>query len=100
MTVILHNDDTLQGFDSAQSFAEEVLRKEIKGRKWDMLTRVDVWVADENGAKGGPDDKRCSIEAHPAGKKPVGVKSHGPDIPTAIRSAAKKLARALEKELG
>ncbi len=100
MTVILHNDDALHGFDAAQEFAEEVLQKEIKGRRWDMLTRVDVWVADENAQKGGPDDKRCSMEAHPAGRKPVGVKHHAPDIPAAIRGAAKKLARALEKELG
>ncbi len=99
MQIILHNDDTLEGFESAQALAEEVVGKALKGKVADMVTRVDVWVSDENGPKGGPDDKRCSMEAHPAGRKPVGVHENARDVAAAIRGAAKKLARALEKEI-
>ncbi len=99
MQVILHNDDVLHGFESAQEYTEEVLRKAIKGHRWDQLSRIEVWVADENSSKGGPDDKRCSMEAHPRGKKPVGVRNHAPDIAHAISGAAEKLARVLEKDL-
>jgi len=99
MQVILHNDDALHGYDSAQRLAEETLTHALKG-KVDRLSRVEVWIADENGAtKGGPDDKRCSMEAHPRGRKPVGVKHHAADVPTAIRGAAERLARVLEREL-
>ncbi len=98
MQVILHNDDALHGFDSARSFAEEVLGRALKG-KAERLSRVEVWVADENAHKGGADDKRCSMEAHPRGRKPVGVKHHAADVATAIRGAADKLARALERDL-
>ncbi len=99
MQVFLHNDDTLHGFESAQDYAEEIVTRELKGQLGQMITRVDVWVADENGPKGGPENKKCSMEAHPKGRRPVGVHAFGADVPAAIRSAGKKLAHALENEL-
>lgn len=99
MQVILHNDDTVHGFDSAQSYAEEQLKAHIKGKLYDALTRVEVWISDQNGPKGGPDNKKCSMEAHPSGRKPVGVHATAEDVPGAIREAAKKLAHALEREI-
>ncbi len=98
MQIILNNDNVLHGFESAQSFTEEVLKKALKG-KAKHLSRVEIWVADENGPKGGPDDKRCSMEARPKGKKPIGVHHNAADISAAIRGAADKLARRLEREL-
>ncbi len=97
MQIILHNDDTIHGFESAQAFAEDVIGKALHGMA-DRLTRVEIWVSDENGPKGGPENKKCSIEAHPSGRKPVGVHAHGPDVPSVMRTAAKKLARVLDKE--
>ena len=29
------------------------------------ITRVDVFLSDENGGKSGPNDKRCKMEARP-----------------------------------
>ena len=98
MQIILHNDDTLHGFEAGRAFVEEVLGAALHGMG-ERLTRVDVWVSDENGPKGGPEDKKCSMEAHPRGRRPVGVSAHGADIPAAIRAAARKLARVLEKDL-
>ena len=94
MQVILHNHDAVHGFESAQEFAEDILRRALKGTS-DRLTRVEIWVSDENSHKGGADDKRCSMEAHPKGRKPVGVKNYAADIP----AAATKLSHALEHEL-
>lgn len=98
MQVILHNDDTIHGYDSALRLAQEALERALKGRA-DRLSRVEVWVADENAHKGGPDDKRCAMEAHPRGRKPVGVRHHAADVGAAIRGAADKLARVLERDL-
>ncbi len=98
MQVILYNDDTLADVESTRKYAEEALKTALHGMT-ERLTRVEVWVADENGEKGGPDDKRCSMEAHPRGKKPVGVKDHAASIPSAIKGTAKKLAVALEHNL-
>ena len=97
MQIILHNHDAVHGFESAQKFSEDTLEKALRGLS-DKLTRVEVWISDENGNKGGPDDKRCTMEAHPKGRKPVGVKNNAGDIPAAIRGAANKLASALEHE--
>ncbi len=98
MDVILHNDDVIKGVEEARIFAEEALRGALHG-KVERLTRVEVWVADENGPRAGPDDKRCAMEAHPRGRRPVGVRHHADDVKAAIKGAARKLARALEREL-
>mgnify|MGYP006172692853 CR=1 FL=1 len=63
------------------------------------LTRVEVHLADENAGKGGADDKRCMIEARPAGQSPVAVTNHAatleeaPDDPQANLAAGRYLIR-------
>jgi len=98
MQFILHNDDTIHGFDEAQEFAREVVSKALKGRE-DRLSRIEIWIADENAGKSGPDDKKCTIEAHPRGTKPVTVHANADAVIPAIRAAASKLAHALEHRL-
>ena len=63
----------------------------------EQLTRVEVHVGDRNGPKKGPDDKRCMIEARPAGGRPLAVEAVGDDLYDTIRSASQKLGRALER---
>ncbi|MEC9372207.1 MAG: HPF/RaiA family ribosome-associated protein [Planctomycetota bacterium] len=74
----------------------ERLDSEI-GRFRERLTRVEVHVSDVNShARSGPDDKRCLMEARPAGLDPVSAEAHHEDLYTAIREAARKLLRVLE----
>jgi hypothetical protein len=61
------------------------------------LTRVEVHLSDVNSSrKSGPQDKRCMIEARPAGAKPLAVTMSAARVPTAVRGALGKLRRALE----
>lgn len=59
------------------------------------LTRVKVHLGDENAGKGGADDKRCMIEARPAGQSPVAVTNHGATLEEACRGALQKLGALL-----
>ncbi len=66
----------------------------------DRLTRVEVHLGDENAAKSGADDKRCMLEARPAGQKPVAVTNHAASLDEACGGALQKLENLLESRFG
>lgn len=61
----------------------------------DRITRVEVHLSDVNGDKSGAPDKRCLMEARPAGCDPVTVADLGGSLEEAIRGAAQKMKRRL-----
>lgn len=88
------------GFSTTDAIREHVhgqIESAI-GRFGDRLTRVEVHLGDTNAKKGGPDDKRCMIEARPRGAQPIAIEHHADDIYDAISEAASKIKRALAKK--
>ena len=61
------------------------------------LTRVEFHLSDLNSHKFGPQDKRCSIEARPAGHPPVAVKMTSGNFRAAIHGSLEKLRTALDR---
>src|ERR1019366_10270022 len=57
----------------------------------DRITRVEVHLSDVNGNKSGDDDKRCMMEARPAGQSPVAVTDEAATVEEAVHGAANKL---------
>lgn len=81
---------------------DSYLRRKLDGvdrRFGDRVTRVEVYLKDINGPKGGV-DKSCVMEARPAGVEPVVVENQAADGYDAIRGAAAKLDKALASRLG
>lgn len=72
---------------------------EAVGHFSDQVTRVEVHLGDENGAKAGQDDKRCMMEARVAEHQPIAVTNHAASMDDAISGAAGKLKRSLEHTL-
>ena len=64
-----------------------------------QITRVEVHFSDENGGKGGANDKRCVMEARLAGRKPIAVTDQADTFDEVIDGAAEKLKHALKKIL-
>jgi hypothetical protein len=64
------------------------------------LTRVEVHLGDENAEKAGPVDKRCMVEARPAGQHPVAVTDHAATLDEAWRGALQKMGTLLERRFG
>lgn len=64
------------------------------------LTRVEVHFTDENGDKDIGEDKRCMIEARPAGASPVSVTHMAGSVDLALEGAAEKMARLLDTHFG
>jgi len=63
------------------------------------ITRVEVHLGDENGAKAGADDKRCMMEARVENRHPIAVTHRAATTNEAIAGAAGKLKRALSHQL-
>ncbi len=61
----------------------------------ERLTRVDVFLKDVNGDKGGI-DKHCTFEARPRGLDPVAVDHTAETVQQALTGSASKLERRLE----
>ncbi|MGC4233911.1 MAG: HPF/RaiA family ribosome-associated protein [Niabella sp.] len=59
------------------------------------LTRIEVYLSDQNAHKETATDKRCNIEARLKGKQPVVVSDDAATYDQAITGAAAKLKTTL-----
>lgn len=62
MLVQINTDKNIEGHKRMNDFFEEEIRKDL-ARFDELVTRIEVHLEDENGDKGGKNDKRCVIEA-------------------------------------
>lgn len=82
-------------------FVKAELRRSL-GKHAGRLTRIEVHLSDLGSRTPGPPDKdkRCQLEARPAGQKPVSVSDEASTVEQAVRGAAGKLKRRLETTFG
>ncbi len=99
MHIQLNTDHNIQGSEALAAQVEAVVAGAL-GRFVEQVTRVEVHLSDENGGKGGADDKRCLMEARLEGRKPTVVTHHAATVDVAMVGAADKLARVIESTLG
>ena len=97
---ILVNSNNKFEVDRALSSAVESEVERAIGRFGERLTRVEVHLSDENGAKAGTRDKRCVIETRPAGMQPVSVTDDAATVLEAATGAAHKMKRLLDSTFG
>jgi len=64
------------------------------------LTRVEFHLSDVNSHKFGTHDKRCMVEARPAGGRPIAVTMAAGTVRAAIQGSLAKMQSALEKHYG
>ena len=99
MQVQVHTDDHIQGGESlAQWITGEATSKLARFR--DQVTRLEVFITDVDAGKSGANDKRCRLEARPAGRQPVSVTGEGDKVAVAFNSAVTKLLSVLDTDLG
>lgn len=97
--VQFNSDSSVMGTSNVAERIEAQLRDRLR-RFEDRLTRLEVHVRDDNGRKGGDDDKTCMIEARIRSDAPVSVTGHAADVDNAARVAGNKMARLLENHFG
>ena len=96
MKVQINSDKQVIVDEELSSVVEAEVRRAL-GRFETQLTRLEVHLSDLNSSsKGGLRDKRCLLEARPAGQKPVSVTFETASVEQAVRGAAGKMKRLLE----
>lgn len=96
MQIQVNTDHHVQGGDLLKQHVEDLLNGSLKNFK-DEVTRIEVYVADENSHKGGDDDLRCTMEARIRGLKPIAVTHHAENIHAAIDGATDRMVRTVRK---
>lgn len=99
MQVQVHTDNKIQGGESLAQWIQEEATARL-GRFRESITRVEVFLTDVDAGKSGANDKRCRLEARPAGRQPVTVTADADKVADAFTGAVEKMARALDTDLG
>jgi ribosome-associated translation inhibitor RaiA len=99
MQVQVNTSNGIQNKDALERWADEYLTAELARFKQE-ITRVEVQLSDENKAKNGATDKRCTMEARLTGHEPLAVNHHAETQDLAFRGATQKLIRLLDHTLG
>lgn len=99
MKIQVQTDNTVDVTDALVQRIEDELAAGLS-RFSDQITRVEVHIGDENGGKSGGADKRCMLEARPAGQPPVTVTHHAASVDEACRGAVHKLKALLDSKYG
>ncbi|SRR3989344_4950870 len=93
------NSNHIEGSARLQEWVGSAVSDRLE-RFDDFLTRIEIHLSDENGAKAGAEDKRCQIEARPKGHQPVSVTHKAESLDLAVEGAAEKMRHALEHLMG
>ena len=99
MQIQVNTDHTIEGHEAVADQIRGVVETALN-RVSDHITRVEVHLSDENGDKGGANDKRCMLEARLEGRQPIAVTQHSATLEQAVDWAADKLVRLIESTLG
>ncbi|WP_280356132.1 HPF/RaiA family ribosome-associated protein [Nocardia otitidiscaviarum] len=99
MEILVNTGRAVEGDQGLLDAARERIA-DVLGRFGDRITRVEVYLSDENGDKGGEDDKKCTLEARPAGQGPVVVTHKAATIEQAYDGAAREMVSLLSSRFG
>ncbi len=98
MQIQVNTDYNVKGGELLIKYVDGLLKDSLNSFI-DEVTRVEVYISDENGPKGGDDDLRCTMEARIRGMKPIAVTHHDENVDLAIAGAADRITRSVRKTL-
>ena len=99
MKIQINTDQNIEGSEGYTAHVDSVVAKALSHYSA-HISRVEVHLSDENGAKDGQNDKRCMIEARVEGRPPTAVTCDAATMERAISGAADKLKNALSSTIG
>jgi hypothetical protein len=99
MQIQVNTDTNIDASDELVRRIDAELESAL-ARFGDQITRVEVHVGDENAGRSDGVDKRCMLEARPAGQPPVVVTNHAGTVAEACSGAVRKLENLLDSKYG
>ena len=98
MIIQINSDNNVEVTEALTDYINAEVAKSLH-RFEEQVTRLEIHFRDENGAKGGADDKRCLIEARMEGHNPFAATCHDDNIQKAFHGAIDKIKHSLSKEM-
>ena len=95
MQVQVNTGHNIEGSERFDEYVRASVEASL-GRFGEQITRVEVHFRDDNAEKSNGDDKRCVLEARPAGMQPVVVTHVAATLDDAIDGAVERLERLLD----
>lgn len=99
MKIQLNSDNNIEGTDNLKGYLDETITKGLS-RFSEQITRIEVHLSDENGAKSGQMDKRCLLEARLGGIDPIAVTHQANTLHQSVTGAVDKMKAALDTRIG
>ncbi|MGK2863683.1 MAG: HPF/RaiA family ribosome-associated protein [Chitinophagaceae bacterium] len=99
MKIQFNTDKNLSVHEAFGTKLDDILSDELS-RFSEYITRLEVHLSDENGSKGGLNDKRCMLEARLKGKQPIAVTEQANTYDLAVTGAIDKLKTSLDTIVG
>ena len=99
MQININTDHTIAGNDALNTRVSLEVETALSLFS-DHITRVEVHLSDENGARSGLNDKRCAMEARLEGRPPLAVTAHAGTLHQAVEGGAEKLSHLIDSTLG
>lgn len=95
MQVQVNSDHNIDGSEQLDLHVQSTVEASL-GRFGEQITRVEVHLSDDNGDRSRGDDKRCLLEARPAGMQPVVVTHLGGTVDEALEGAVEMMEKLLD----
>ncbi len=90
MIILINTDNNLRENEAERTDLKLLIRQEMKPFIA-HISRIEVHLSDENGAKSGFDDKRCMMEVRIEGRLPMAVTAHAETEDLAVAAALENL---------
>jgi ribosomal subunit interface protein len=99
MNIQVNSDNSIEGGEELNNFIENSLTEHFERYK-NAITRIEVYLSDENASKAAGNDKRCLLEARISNHQPIVASHHADNIHQAFEAASDKLLRSLDSMVG
>ena len=99
MKILFNTDNNIDGSQRISDYFSPFIVKKLN-RFESQITRVEVFLSDQDGSKSGLDDKKCTLEVRLKSLQPIAVSNQGSTIEDVIKGAVDKIKTALDTTLG
>jgi ribosome-associated translation inhibitor RaiA len=99
MNIQINTGHNIEGNEALISKFSDIIESSLS-RVSNHITTVEVHLKDEDGNKDGKNDKRCMIEVHIEGRKPIAVSGNADTLNQALDGAIDKLLRMVDGIIG
>jgi len=99
MEIQFNTDKTINGKERHEKYFSEIINKKLE--RFELhLTKIEVYLSDQNGNKEGQSDTRCLLEAKIKGKQTIAVSNTADSTEFAVLGAVDKLIASLGTIVG